>query len=101
MLAEDEAENEYEINVAESLIQEGSERLQKAIKDKNFAEAGSASALIDGGNEKIGVLKKHREEVKKRRDVITKKRGSLITELISKEEKVKLVELKYKIQCSV
>ena len=62
MLAEDEAENENEMNVAESLIKGGSERLQKAIKDKNFAEAESASALIDGGNKKIDVLKKHREE---------------------------------------
>ena len=101
MFAEDEAENENEMHVAESLIKEGSERLQKSIKDKNFAEAESARILIDGGNKKIEVLKKHREDVKKRRDVITKKRGSLITELISKEEKVKLVELKYKIQCSV
>ena len=68
-------------------IQEGSERLQKAIKNKNFSEAESASALIDGGNKKIEILKTHREEVKKRRDDITKKRGSLITELISSKKK--------------
>ena len=68
-------------------IQEGSERLQKAIKNKNFSEAESASALIDGGNKKIKIIKTHREEVKKRRDDITKKRGSLITELISIKKK--------------
>ena len=43
MLVEDEAENENEMNVVELLIKEGSQRIQKAIKDKNFAEAESAS----------------------------------------------------------
>ena len=69
------------------MIKEGSERLQEAIKNKNFGDAESGSAFIEGGNKKIEVLKKHREEVKKRRDAITKKRGSLITELISIKKK--------------
>ena len=87
MLAEDEADNEKEMRIAESLIKEGSERLQEAIKNKNFGEAESASALIEGGNKKIAELKKNREEVKNRRDAITKKRGSLIIELISIKKK--------------
>ena len=94
MLAEDEAENENEMNVAESLIKEGSERLQKAIKDMNFAEAESASALIDRGNKKIEVLRGEMSSPRKGRALI-------LNSYISKEEKVKLVELKYKIQYSL
>ena len=69
------------------LLKEGSVRLENAIKNKNFAEAETASALIDGGNKNIETIKKPEEELK-RRDDIAKKRGrSLITELISIKKK--------------
>ena len=62
MLAEDEAENEKEMRIAESLIKEGSERLQKAIQNKNFAEAVSQVPLLMEVIRKLKYLKSTRKK---------------------------------------
>ena len=67
-----------EMKAAEQLIVEGSKRLAKAIAKKDLTEVHVASALIDGGRNKLEKTKTEDDQNIKNRKEIDEKKGKMI-----------------------
>ena len=87
MLAADEESVDQSINVTNKLLKEGQIRLAKAIASKDFTEIELANSMIQSANNKLEDVQKHREEQKKVKADIGKKRGSIMNFLIENKKK--------------
>ena len=70
-----------EMDVAESLLKEGNERLAKALETKDLSEASIAGSLVDSANKKFLTVKPKREELCSERDALEKKKEKIVKKL--------------------
>lgn len=87
MLAADEENIDQSIDVTNKLLKEGQTRLTQAIARKDFVEIELASSMIKSANDKLENVKLHREEQKKVKGDITKRRGSIMNFLMDSKKK--------------
>lgn len=77
-LAEEDKKLGNDLKASEKLFEEANTRLKKAIKDKNFDEAGVAQGLIEVAKNKMNDIRHEMDKNRKNKAELDSKRKKLL-----------------------